>query len=565
MEFTLDISMDSHFMRANLNSIPLDCTKLCIKGTFLKPDMRNGKQVLIGDTNLSPYRLNEKMKFLKELKILDLSGCEEINHIFNGFRDLSIETLILPPKVKILPSIYNCANLRNIIGIGLTEIPNVSRCPLLEHLEFSPLLNYIHIPNTSVRSLNLPNVTELQCDAFENCKNLISIQFSSNLKKISRGSFRNCEQLYSLTIPDSCTEIDNNAFDGCISLMTVYLPNNLYSLKEDTFANCKSLKYLHGGRSISDLKKGAFFNCVSLKKLPFVPKNIDDETFENITNNLYGIVLSTTDTSIIWCFNNFQFYHCIEKLNYDDKNKIVTFSSFSRYSIKQKASSLLIDRNLCQLATQVNKSFSFDDIPYNLRDAIIKLNNLPDRIPEVDKIFNIFKSHVRSLDINSIISSYNTSASEFQTWKVGGDNTFYHSVKTSIDYSDCYIESLLPTIDEEYSESACYNFEDDINHNIQANYRESDKQLKKDALVKYDQEQHIEDLVNDYIQSYVQDKLFIEDTLRVEFAKNIVSYYFKYLYKHYKLILSLSILCDNCTPDLDYEHWLRMRYDNLFE
>lgn len=183
MDYVLDISMDPHFLRTNLNSIPQNCTKLIITGKFLEKGMFRGKPATIGDTNLSLYSLNEKLKNLTELQIVDFSQCKEIKKIYSGFSHLGIKKIILPPNVQELPSIYYCPNLLSIIGKGLIKIANIVGCPLLENIDFNPLLDYISVPNTNIREIELTNLSEVQYGAFENCINLSKVTFSDKLKK----------------------------------------------------------------------------------------------------------------------------------------------------------------------------------------------------------------------------------------------------------------------------------------------------------------------------------------------------------------------------------------------
>lgn len=558
--------MDPHFLRTNLNSIPKNCTKLIITGKFLKMGIFRGEKALVGDTNLSVYSLNQKLKDCSELETLDFSNCSEIKKIYSGFSYLGVKKIILPPNVQELPTIYYCPNLLSIIGKGLIKIANIVGCPLLENIEFNPLLEYINIPNTNIRNIDLTNLCEVQYGAFENCINLNKVTFSDKLKKIGNKSFKNCKNLYSIEVPDSCLEIGAEAFNDCSSLRYLRLSNSIDTIQKDVFANCNELKYVTGGSAVAKLSRGSFRNCVNLHVLPFQPQNIDSEAFENLPNSLYGIIMSTYTSSIIWCFNNLQFYHCKERLSHELKGKIITFDGSARIHIDYLDNGLIrIERNLCKLAENIQLLTVFDDVPYRYRESIKKLSMLPESIPSIESIYIEMKHKVEKLDIEKIISSYDTYASESQTWKVGGDNTFHHYIKTSVEYTDCYLESLLPNIDEEYHESACHNYDDEIDYDIQNKYSLSDKKLKEEARNNYDKSKHIDMLVNDYIRCYVNDCKDIEKILYVEYARNVVSYYFAHLHRDYQRNHSLSILCGDVIPELNYENWLRHRFKAIFD
>lgn len=557
MEFILNISTDISFFRINLNSIPDDCTILRIKENYKNTVARNEKQKMLANTTLDTYRLNQRLKELTYLKVLDLSGCSDIISIQYGFSNLSVDTIIMPPKVKVSPQLFQCPNLLSVIGKGLRQISKITYCPKLEFLEFDPLLDSIYIPNTSIRYLSLPNVREISSGAFENCRNLTVIEFSSNIKKIGINSFKNCESLYSINLPDSCVEIGNDAFCGCTSLQKITLPNVLRKLKQNTFYNCVKLETVTGGKSISELAKGSFYNCISLKQLPFTPQLIDKEVFENIHEKLFGIVMSTYETSIIWCFDNLQFYYCDEKLPAEKKHCLVSFRGLPRFttSCDLHIQHISINQSICQYASNIVNISTFDDIPYKYRDAVEKLSLLQNSIPDIDDIIEKTKAKILSLDIKHIINSYRTFASEYQTTKNGGDNTFYHIVESSIDYSDCYLEQFLPKIKDYYYDSAYMNFSDEIDSDIQEKYNISDEKKKNIAMSEYNIESHTYALVNGYIKKLINDKLYIECVLHIELAQKILDYYFKYIHLSYS-IESISIVCGGCTPELDIEKWL---------
>lgn len=344
------------------------------------------------------------------------------------------------------------------------------------------------------------------------------------------------------------------------------MSNCITSIDKEVFANCIELKYVTGGSAVENILRGSFCNCIKLGTLPFQPKNIETESFENIPNNLYGIIMTTYTSSIIWCFNDLQFYHCKDRLEHELKGKIIKFNASPRVHIDcLDNGETRIERNSCKLCENIEILTDFEEVPYHYRESIEKLSMLPESIPSIESLYIDIAKKVKELDIEKVISSYSTYASESQTWKVGGDNTFHHYIKTSIDYTDCYLESLLPNIEEEYHESACHNYDDEIDYDIQNKYYQSDERLKAGARKNYDRTKHIDMLVNDYIRCYINDCKDIEKILHVEYARNVVNYYFDHIHKDYQRLLSLSILCGDVSPKLNYVDWLRQRYKDVFE
>ena len=93
---TLDISKDNHFLRFNhvIKNLPKSCEELILKGRFIVEGDWHGRLAMIGDSNMSVYSLVEAIKNLPKLRVLDMSQCEDIDHIYDGFSHLNIELSI---------------------------------------------------------------------------------------------------------------------------------------------------------------------------------------------------------------------------------------------------------------------------------------------------------------------------------------------------------------------------------------------------------------------------------------------------------------------------------------
>lgn len=172
---------------------------------------------------------------------------------------------------------------------------------------------------------------------------------------------------------------------------------------------------------------------------------------------------------------------------------------------------------------------------------------------------------VLNLDLNKIIAGYHTRADEYQTWKVGGDNSFYREKKTSYVYTDAYLEQFLPICDEEYSESACYDYTNDINHNIQSEQDTIDAELRETALSSYNQKDHINCLLDFYIKSYMENYKKVQDNLHIDFAKNVLDCYMKNIYRrlYSEGRPTIALLCSGETLPLNYKDWCERLYQQL--
>ena len=118
--------------------------------------------------------------------------------------------------------------------------------------------------NTSITgTLTFQNVTEIGEGAFENCKNISSLNFGFSLKKIGDKAFNGCTFPINLSIPNTVTEIGNYAFYKCEGIMKLTLPTSLERIGSYAFADCKNI----GGdllipSSVKEIGDGAFSNCI---------------------------------------------------------------------------------------------------------------------------------------------------------------------------------------------------------------------------------------------------------------------------------------------------------------
>lgn len=117
--------------------------------------------------------------------------------------------------------------------------------------------------NTSITGTLTFHVTEIGEGAFENCKNISSLNFGFSLKKIGDKAFNGCTFPINLSIPNTVTEIGNYAFYKCEGIRKLTLPTSLERIGSYAFADCKNI----GGdllipSSVKEIGDGAFSNCI---------------------------------------------------------------------------------------------------------------------------------------------------------------------------------------------------------------------------------------------------------------------------------------------------------------
>ena len=98
---------------------------------------------------------------------------------------------------------------------------------------------------------------------------------------IGNYAFQNCRDLVTVDIPATVTLIGNYAFDGCYNLERVSNGDDITSIGEYAFDGCTSLVGLNWGHSLTEIKDFAFTSCSSLASVDFpnTLKYIGRQTF----------------------------------------------------------------------------------------------------------------------------------------------------------------------------------------------------------------------------------------------------------------------------------------------
>lgn len=106
-------------------------------------------------------------------------------------------------------------------------------------------------------------VVTINSKAFQDHHNIRSIDFGSNLRKISTYAFSGCEYLNELIVPEGVETIENSAFQNC-ALRYVDLPSTLRSLGGSVFKTNSSQKL-----DTLVLRTAYYDNDRKMKVLPF--------------------------------------------------------------------------------------------------------------------------------------------------------------------------------------------------------------------------------------------------------------------------------------------------------
>ena len=132
---------------------------------------------------------------------------------------------------------------------------------------------------TNLTTVSLPTCQTVGSYAFQSCYSLVNVNLPE-CSRISSYGFNACVRLSTISLP-SCKTIGQNAFERCSSLMSVYLPECI-NIEQNAFTSCSSLQSIDLPKLSYGLNTWAFQNCTSLTQvnLPICPM-IYDQVFEN--------------------------------------------------------------------------------------------------------------------------------------------------------------------------------------------------------------------------------------------------------------------------------------------
>lgn len=86
-------------------------------------------------------------------------------------------------------------------------------------------------------------VTDIDVEAFKNCKNIESIVIPKSVLRIAPSAFKNCKNLTSIVIPGSVQQIGEDAFWNCKSLVKVVIPDRFRGQLKNIF-NGKKINFI---------------------------------------------------------------------------------------------------------------------------------------------------------------------------------------------------------------------------------------------------------------------------------------------------------------------------------
>ena len=233
---------------------------------------------------------------IKLKSILIISSVEEIG--FNAFQKcLSLESIIVSGGNK------NYSNYKND---GVLYDKNINK---IIYFPISSSQTDFIIPNTvvSIDSFMFSNrnklksfsflkqsiVNSIGANAFMNCTNLTSINFSNLINFIGIGAFSYCTKLEAIILPSRLSEILNKTFKECSKLKLLMILSNISAIQDSAFLNCLNLKCIcYCGTKIPVINSNAFSGCKNFETV-YINLTYPDKKFGSFnvtkTNDLLDI------------------------------------------------------------------------------------------------------------------------------------------------------------------------------------------------------------------------------------------------------------------------------------
>lgn len=174
----------------------------------------------------------------------------------------------------------------------------------LTTVEFSPGLQIIGRDCfegcQELTGIKLSSITEIRSFAFAGCYKLEHVQLPEGLQLLDTGAFVSCISMKTLRIPRTTHTINNHAMAFCIRLTTLELPEGLEAISTRAFRQCISLMTVRIPSTVTIIKSSAFLDCKNLLSVEVAERGlarIEAAAFKNC-GDLRSIYIPNTVTHI---------------------------------------------------------------------------------------------------------------------------------------------------------------------------------------------------------------------------------------------------------------------------
>lgn len=509
----LHISISTDFNRLKIDK---DVYKLSIIWAADIPQQEKNYKVYSVKNFLGT--INYNYPFLRILDISLLDGIEQL--IMHG---KTLSELYCSDSTSSV--IVNIEDLRKISAPGAKSI-RVNDTPNLREVEYSVNLEQLDLDNTGITTIDL--------------------SFGTKLASIS---FKNCKKLKQIEIPDT-VRLDGNNFEGCDNLEEVILSNNILVISPNVFKDCKNLRTIKGGLKIKQLFPSSIQGCSRLEYIE--AKNFINYSDLSISDKKWFEIEKSHPLSVP------SFIQVLRKKKIDDCGAFFA-DNYIGNRIEKHVGILIhfivgpwlwiiwsLNHNRYFLSTSIYDNGIDDDIRRNLRKGTLvefEYNDTPlvfieesiflqQAIRRIDlheitilssndvysKIIEYYNPSVAlinrylgilelidNVNLSSVINSYTIKTGVSWQRRVGKDDIERYYRVASSNYSDAYIEKLLPQEEYQGDSSGCapWGAEEEAERetiSLQKQANIDAEKIKSTAKTKYSKIEHICTLLEEYMK-----------------------------------------------------------------
>ena len=223
---------------------------------------------------------------LKDVSIEGVGDCVVYGEAFSECS--SLEICVLGDGVKKLDydtwstrnsPFYNCTNIRTVIMKNISTIPK-----------------YLLPNNESLETVDMPNATRINEDAFSGCPRLKNISSLACVTNIGRWAFRGCSSWKGPLDLSNAEIIEESAFKDCSSLTGKVHLAKLKTIENGIFSGCKRIRQVKFGGDLEFVRADAFNGSTNVIAFTFegTPPEADDNAFRNVKKGALGIYPTST-------------------------------------------------------------------------------------------------------------------------------------------------------------------------------------------------------------------------------------------------------------------------------
>ena len=291
--------------------------KVVTKVTFSSNVEKVSSRSFLGCKNLTTVVLNNNLNSiglnafnsctsLKSINLTDKITTID-NYAFNGCAALT--EITIPNSVETIGNyaFYKCTSLtgelvipssvKTIGDYAFAEDNKITSIIIKGNEDGTTIGNYSFQNNTSVKTLDLGNVTSIGSYAFNSCTSLSG----------------------KLNIPDSVSTIKNSAFGNCKSITEIKFSKNLDIINYETFSNCTSLKKITIPNNIKTIDNRAFYSCTGVTEIELgtglIQLGTDYRDYNNPFYHMTGVRKITFNTEKVPttpCADTFEYMNNLE-------------------------------------------------------------------------------------------------------------------------------------------------------------------------------------------------------------------------------------------------------------